>query len=156
MLLARGPLSPLVSLYSFTMISTTILKQVFLSSGHWMNGFIASALPARQKDGCKFFQRRCNVTWYRFYAVCFLCLKWPFLNAYFQQGNWCLLFPLLSLYMPMKSSNGFAIHNKSALSSLLKLPLVSEIFLLDSWTAESAGDSISTRWESESDSTSLR
>lgn len=44
-----------------------------------------------------------------------------------------------------KSSNGFAVHSKSALFSLLELSPASEAFVLDSWALESAGDSISTR-----------
>lgn len=94
LLLATVSQSALVSVYSFTVILGVILKKVFLFSHYWMDGFISacfmfiiSSCKAR-KAMC--FQQRCNVTWYWFYAARILSLKWPFLNAYFQQRKYCL------------------------------------------------------------------
>lgn len=104
-----------------------------------MDRFILSALTARQGNGCKFFQECCSETWYWFYAVCILCLKWPFLNACFQQRNYVCYFHYWACICPWK-----AVHSKLILFCLLKLWLV---FILDSWTVQSAGDSIFTRWD---------
>lgn len=136
MLLARGSQSPLVSLYSFTIILVPILKQVSLYSGHWTDRLIVSALSARQGNGCKFFQQSCNVTWYWFYAVCILHLKWPFLNAYFCTESSVYYFIYWVCICPWKAVIGLqSIANQFCLACWNFLPFPKpSCWIADQWS----------------------